>query len=94
MVKNFKHPFSFEYEFGKELLVNGKNILSEIDIALRSYHSGDFREMGLMVGSAIASIVHDLDHETTEIKMNPTEDHIVEFFNGFFSALIGKIPDF
>lgn len=53
MCESFTNFWSFTYHVGKELIVNGKDIYSEINTAIGDYKSGNFNQMGYEVGSAL-----------------------------------------
>lgn len=57
MAKTFKNPFSFIYHVGKNVLVNGKDIYSYVDAAVKAYHEPDYNQFGYQLGEALAIAV-------------------------------------
>ena len=53
MAKSFTSFWSFSYHVGKELLVNGKDIFSEVNTAISVYHSQYYNGMGYEIGTAL-----------------------------------------
>lgn len=47
MIKSFTSPMSFVYHVGKDILVNGKDIFTEVSTAVSDYESQNFYDMGL-----------------------------------------------
>lgn len=50
MLASFNSVWSFAYDVGKEILVNGANIYDEVSSAVTNYESGNYLEMGYDVG--------------------------------------------
>ena len=57
IVAVMKNAKSFEYHVGKDIMVNGKDIRSEIVEAIKDYKSGDFYNFGVQIGEATAKTV-------------------------------------
>lgn len=50
MIKSFTSPWSFVFHVGKDILVNGKNIINEVETFMSDYNSGNFNGMGYEMG--------------------------------------------
>ena len=50
----FEHPLSFVFHLGKELLVNGKDISTEVTRAVSDWKAQSYRDAGVQIGSALA----------------------------------------
>jgi len=46
MIKSFTSPWSFVFHVGKDIIVNGRNILNEIETCVTDYHNADYNGMG------------------------------------------------
>ena len=57
MVEIFSSPESFAYHVGKDLLVNGVDILHEIEAAVTDYESKNWSAFGENVGEATAKVI-------------------------------------
>ena len=57
MVAIFSSPESFAYHVGKDLLVNGVDILGEIEAAVTDYESKNWSDFGENVGEATAKVI-------------------------------------
>jgi len=53
----FEHPLSFIFHIGKELLVNGKEIYTEITTAIADWKAQSYRAAGVQIGSALAILL-------------------------------------
>jgi len=53
MAKIFEHPMTLFFTVGKNLIVNGINILHEIEYAIKFYEKGDFYNFGVQIGTAL-----------------------------------------
>ena len=54
----FKSPLSLIFNYGKNLLVNGIDILTKITQALYAYHNGDYYTVGKAIGEALIDLSH------------------------------------
>lgn len=57
MAKVLSNPKSFAEHVGKDLVINGKDIFTEITVAVRDYQTGDFSDFGYQVGEAAAKVI-------------------------------------
>lgn len=62
MVAAWRSPATFAYHAGKDLLINGKNVYSEIEAAKREYDARNYYNFGVEIGKASAQIL--LGHDT------------------------------
>ena len=53
----FKHPLSFLYKVGQELIVNGADILHEIELAVADWKAGKYHDAGLQIGLALSKLL-------------------------------------
>ena len=53
----FSSPWSLVYHIGKNLVVNGVDILKNIEQAITFYKDGKYYEFGETVGKALAEVV-------------------------------------
>lgn len=51
------HPVQFAFHVGKDLVVNGKDILKEISTAVADYKSAQFEDFGVQVGRALHKLI-------------------------------------
>jgi hypothetical protein len=56
---NFANPATFAYHVGKDLLVNGVSIYSDVELAIQDYHETLWHGMGVQTGTAIAVTMLD-----------------------------------
>ena len=56
-LKQFKTPLSFVYHVGKDLLVNGVDILHEIQTAVSDWKAQSYRDCGLQIGTALNQLL-------------------------------------
>lgn len=52
-----KHPVKFAYHVGKDLVVNGKDILKEIEAASLAYESEQWENFGMDLGEALRELL-------------------------------------
>ena len=57
MADLIKSPWSFAYHIGKDLLVNGQSIFTEVEAANAAYKSEDFSNFGFNLGEALGQII-------------------------------------
>jgi hypothetical protein len=57
MAAIFESPESFEIHVGKDLLVNGRSIFSEVKTAVADYKKADFEGFGENIGEAAAKTI-------------------------------------
>ena len=65
MAQTFKSPWAFAYHAGKDLLVNGKDIFSEISAGVTAYDSSDYHTFGYDIGKALALVLVGGDGKTS-----------------------------
>ena len=53
----FEHPLSFLFHMGKELLINGKDIYSEVTTAVSDWKAQSYRAAGVQIGAALSKIL-------------------------------------
>jgi hypothetical protein len=56
-MKAFKSPWDFIYHVGKDLIVNGADIFSEISDAVTQWEAQSYRQAGNDIGTALAQMV-------------------------------------
>jgi dihydroxyacetone kinase DhaKLM complex PTS-EIIA-like component DhaM len=54
MIKSFKNPKTFIYHVGKDLIVNGIDILHQIENATTAFHAAQYEKAGQYLGDALA----------------------------------------
>jgi len=64
MAAIFKNPASFAYHVGKDLMINGKDIYSEIKLAIKDYDAKNWEDFGFQIGEASAKIILGSQSET------------------------------
>jgi len=57
VIEQFKSPAQFAYHVGKDLLVNGKDIYSEITTAVSDWKSESYRDAGIQIGLALNKLL-------------------------------------
>jgi len=57
MADNFKSPWSFAYNVGKNILLNGVDIYNEIASAIDFYDKNDYYNFGYQVGEALEEVI-------------------------------------
>ena len=80
MAEIFRHPLSLIFNIGKNLIVNGKDILSKIEAAIASYKNSDFFNFGKNIGQALAEVL--LKSEETK---NKYDENAFYFLHGFLN---------
>lgn len=100
MVSVFNSPTSFAYHVGKDLMVNGQDIFSELETAVTDYESANWKDFGFQVGEAAAktligtepavAIPGQASVKTTEILRG-----VIEAYGGHFDldALLACVHD-
>ena len=102
MIKVFSSPSSFAYHVGKDLMVNGKDIFSEIETAVTDYESGNWEDFGYQVGEAAAKTI--LGEEEPKVAVMPGSNRVktaeilrgvIEAYGGHFNldALLACVHD-
>jgi hypothetical protein len=56
-LKAFDSPKDFAYHVGKDILVNGKNIIAEITAAIKDWEAQSFKDFGIQVGKALRAVI-------------------------------------
>ena len=74
MGKIFKSPMSFVYHVGKDIIVNGVNIIDDVTKAIQDYEKGDDLNMGKDVGQALALLILGEGLETPSPEVPERED--------------------
>ena len=54
---NFEHPASFLFHVGKELIINGRDIYTEMSAAVADWKANSFRAAGIEIGHALAKLL-------------------------------------
>lgn len=57
IAKDLSNPKSIAMHIGKDILVNGKDIFSEVTTAVSDYKSSQWKDFGKQVGEAAAKVV-------------------------------------
>lgn len=57
MAEVFSSPWSLVYHIGKNLIVNGVDILKNIELALSEYKAKNYYAFGQAIGKALAEVV-------------------------------------
>ena len=91
MIKSFTSPWSFIYHVGKDVIVNGKNIINEIETCVTDYRANNFNGMGYEIGEALYQIFIG-EEMANYLQMTATETDIVDFFEGVCEGLSINIP--
>ena len=87
MVKAFSNPTSFAYHVGKDLIVNGKDIYSEINTSITDYQQEKWGEFGYQVGEAAAQVILG---DAPAVKIgNPNTVKIATILKGVMEAFGG-----
>ena len=56
-LSSFKNPMSFVFHVGHDLIINGRQIFTEIDAAVLAYHNKNYQAFGNAIGQALAAIL-------------------------------------
>jgi hypothetical protein len=56
-LQTLKHPVSFAYHVGKDLMVNHADIFHEVDSAIDDYNAQSWEECGKSVGAALSKLL-------------------------------------
>ena len=56
-LKQFKTPESFAFHVGKNLLVNGVDILHEVEAAVDDWKAQSYRDAGVQIGTALNQLL-------------------------------------
>lgn len=89
MISVFDSPTSFAYHVGKDLIVNGAQIFTEIETAVSDYESGNWGDFGFQIGEAAAKTILG----ETDLPMFATQDSKMkeaQIMQGFLAAFGGK----
>lgn len=65
--EQMKNPLSFAYHVGKDILVNGAQIYSDIETATSSWDSQDYKAFGVAAGDALEKVLVGEEIDTTEV---------------------------
>ncbi|WZN63776.1 hypothetical protein HKI87_08g53270 [Chloropicon roscoffensis] len=57
VLKEFSSPYSFAFHVGKDLLVNGVNIIHEISAAIDDWDAQSYRDCGVQIGTALNQLL-------------------------------------
>jgi len=101
MIKIFDSPTSFAYHVGKDLMVNGKDIFSEIEAAVTDYESANWEDFGFQVGEAAAKTLLGEEPKVAAMPGSSTVKTagilrgVIEAYGGHFSldALLACVHD-
>ena len=77
----FKHPLTLLYKVGKNLIVNGVDIFTNIAAAVDAYKQGDYFTFGKHVGQALVDVLLK-DARTKTVN----DDAAYQFISGFLRA--------
>lgn len=88
MVKSFSNPTAFAYHVGKDLLVNGRDIYSEINASVADYKQEKWGDFGYQIGEAAAKVI--LGQEEAAVPVgNPTLEKVATILQGIIEAFGG-----
>jgi hypothetical protein len=99
MVAVFDSPTSFAYHVGKDLVVNGKDIFSEIKTAVSDYETQNWDDFGYQVGEAAAKTLLGAEVNATpgeaSIKSGKMLQGVIAAYGGHFNldALLACVHD-
>jgi hypothetical protein len=85
MAAIFDSPTSFAYHVGKDLLINGRDIYSEINTAITDYSAKNWQGFGYNVGEAAAKVILG-DISQKEIKFAQIMKGAMKSFGGSFNV--------
>ncbi len=68
VLEEFKTPMSFAYHVGKDLIVNGVDIIHEIGAAVDDWEAQSYRDCGVQIGTALNQLIIG---EEEQVKMTP-----------------------
>jgi hypothetical protein len=71
----FSNPKSAIIHIGEDILINGKNIIKEVNTAVADYNAGNSKDMGYQIGEAAAQVILGEDKE-----------NLAEIYQGFYDA--------
>ena len=57
VLEEFSSPYSFAFHVGKDLLVNGVNIIHEISAAIDDWDAQSYRDCGVQIGTALNQLL-------------------------------------
>jgi hypothetical protein len=89
----FSSPKAFAYHVGKDLLINGKDIFSEIGDAISAYKKQDWKKFGVDVGTAAAKTILGEEAPVAtlgsddKMKLAQIEQGILKAYGGKFDLL-------
>jgi len=103
MIKIFDSPTNFAYHVGKDLVVNGKDIFSEIKSAVSDYEAANWEDFGYQVGEAAAKTILGAEEPVVaarvpgaaSVKTTEILRGVIEAYGGHFSldALLACVHD-
>jgi cathepsin F len=68
-LKQFTSPSKFAYHVGKDLIVNGRNIYTEITTSVSDYKAGNFADFGLQIGTACHQLIIGVEGQFEEFEV-------------------------
>lgn len=90
MVSVFSNPTNFAYHVGKDLLINGKNIYSEINTSITDYEGEKWSDFGYQIGEAAAQVILG-DEPVPAVKFgNPNAVKVATILQGVIEAFGGN----
>jgi len=84
MASIFRSPSSFAYAVGKHLLVNGKDIIREVDDSIVQYNSSNWEKFGYDIGEAAAKVILG-EESQTDLKVAKIIQGAMKPFGGHFN---------
>lgn len=72
MLKSFKNPKDFAYHIGKDIIVNGANIFTNINDGIASYKAENYEKVGEDIGVALDLVVFG-EKAAKGVKINPQD---------------------
>lgn len=88
MAAIFASPSSFAYHVGKDLIINGKQIYTEVNTAITDYHNAQWQDFGYNVGEAAAKLI--LGEKPVPAPVNETlKEKLAKFMQGIIAKFGG-----
>ena len=84
-LSSFKNPISFVFHVGHDLIVNGKQIFTEVEAAVVAYHSKNYEAFGNAMGQALAALI--VGEQPAKINVAHTLEVVAGLLEGIASDL-------
>eukprot|EP00357_Protocruzia_adherens_P000288 CAMPEP_0114981338 /NCGR_PEP_ID=MMETSP0216-20121206/5488_1 /TAXON_ID=223996 /ORGANISM="Protocruzia adherens, Strain Boccale" /LENGTH=1455 /DNA_ID=CAMNT_0002342997 /DNA_START=218 /DNA_END=4585 /DNA_ORIENTATION=+ len=88
-IKNFASPWTFLWKVGKSLIVNGREIFSDIDGAINDFKTEQYYQAGYEIGTALAVVLEG----TSQIEQAVTADvsEGLQIVEGFLEGALNGV---